>query len=310
MYQEGQQKQQQPRLNQMPMYQDRPIPQSKGQKEELQYIPEAGNNMLRSAFESRSTPISYREDMSMSKSKQNQMRHSFNPNKINKGDVDYDFSYNATINFKKQEPRDKYEETLERINEAVYLDGNVSLEPRLQEYLRKKIYYKREGIEPQIQLSQTYQITPKDRMAMKNFLNGKKNIYAKGNYNVNNQNNLPNPENNKPEKFVFLADKLKYDKRVPKLDYSPNKYRNVQNIQTMGMFGEEVVWNNNVDIIDSRDFIIQTKDDKYRNAAANGISGGSSNNTNTNTNFNNVNSGINSDRYKMASMMFNRSSRT
>lgn len=206
--------------------------------------------------------------------------------------LDYDFNYNGAVNFEKIPIHDKYDVQLEKINNAVFLDGTMSLEPRLQEYLKKKIKYKRARIEPEIKLSKTYQITPRDRIIMRQFLNGKTNIYAKGNYNVT------NVKNNDKKKMVFLADKLKNDKRVPKIDYAPNKFKNIKNIQTMGMFGEEVFCNEIPDIIDSRDFIIRDdSDEKYRQSAT------------QQPQSNNVMQPP-QDRYKMAEVMFNRPSRS
>jgi len=305
---------------------------------EIQYVPEIGNNLLRSVYEERANSntsarqnrnkayntnqrydTSQRQNDSSFTSFAKSVGSPFENSK--KGSLDYDFSYNGSVNFEKKQFNDKYDETLEKISNAVFLDGSVSLEPRLQEYLRKKILYKRTGIQPQIKLSQTYQITPQDRQAMKNFLNGKKNIYAKGNYNVNNSNVLLTQRPEKTEKFVFLADQLKHDKRVPKLDYTPNKYRNVKNIQTMGMFGEEVYWNNdNNSILDSRDFSVKTNiDNRYAqpDSRANMQLQSITQNTpitEAQTNypsFNNLglNSKYTNDRYQIADTMFNKSSR-
>jgi len=211
--------------------------------------------------------------------------------------LDYDFNYNGKINFEKKTIHDKYEAQIEKINNAVFLDGTMSLEPRLQEYLKKKIFYKREGFEPHIKLSKTYQITPQDRIAMKNFLNGKTNIYTKGNYNTQQQNKIPE------KKFTFLADQLKHDKRVPKIDYMPNKYKNIKEIKTMGMFGEEVPCNEISDIIDARDFIIRDeKDEKYRMQTQSNIN-------NLRYSQDNLYQDNSQDRFKIASQMFNRSSR-
>lgn len=58
------------------------------------------------------------------------------------------------------------------------LDGDIMLEPRLQEYLKKKLYYKthldvQACISPEVE----YQITPQDKKILRDFLKGDKKIY-------------------------------------------------------------------------------------------------------------------------------------
>jgi len=223
--------------------------------------------------------------------------------------VDYDFNYNGTINFEKKPIYDKYDAQLEKINSSVFLDGKMSLEPRLQEYLRKKIFYKRGGMQPQVKLSQSYQITPQDRIIMKQFLSGKTNIYSK----TNQINSNTNQGQNKPkEKFVFLADQLKGDKRVNKIEYEPNKYKTFQHFQkeTQGMFGNVeancVTQDENIDmngILDSRDFMeLSGIDERYRQ--------GSKTLGNNNDSRRQVPSwNKEDDRFKLSKNMFNQSGR-
>jgi len=57
-------------------------------------------------------------------------------------------------------------------------DGGIMLEPRLQEYLKKKKYYKQNNIEPCISLEREFQISHRDKRALRAFLRGNKNIYT------------------------------------------------------------------------------------------------------------------------------------
>ncbi len=56
-------------------------------------------------------------------------------------------------------------------------DGTVMLEPRLQEYMKKKRTYKRENIAPCVSLEKEFQITPLDRKVLRNFLKGRTDLY-------------------------------------------------------------------------------------------------------------------------------------
>src|SRR5690349_15473154 len=71
----------------------------------------------------------------------------------------------------------------ESTRNTMMCDGNIMLEPRLQEYLRKKQYYKANDIEPMISLEKEYQITQTDIKLLRSFLSGKRDIYSRDNYN-------------------------------------------------------------------------------------------------------------------------------
>lgn len=55
--------------------------------------------------------------------------------------------------------------------------NNMMLEPRLQEYIKKKQYYKKNNIMPVISAEQEFSINGEDVKRIKAFLKGKKNIY-------------------------------------------------------------------------------------------------------------------------------------
>ena len=56
-------------------------------------------------------------------------------------------------------------------------DGGIMLEPRLQEYLKKKKYYKENNIMPCVKLENEFQITSRDKKALRAFLRGKRDMY-------------------------------------------------------------------------------------------------------------------------------------
>lgn len=175
------------------------------------------------------------------------MNEKFVSNEFSKW-IDQDFSFGGQIKFD-----NKNKEVKKKVD--IYLDGNMSLEPRLQEYIKKKINYRKAGFKPLVPLEKTYQITETDLNAIKQYKRGKNDIYAKGNYNIG-LNNL------RDKKTPFLSEVLKNDKRVPKLDNSINKFKHVKNIQTMGMFGENLPIINDVqNIMGARDFM--EKDSRY-----------------------------------------------
>jgi hypothetical protein len=58
-------------------------------------------------------------------------------------------------------------------------DGGIMLEPRLQEYIKKKKYYKDNGIEPCVSLEKEYQITNRDKKFLKSFIRGRRDMYKR-----------------------------------------------------------------------------------------------------------------------------------
>lgn len=65
---------------------------------------------------------------------------------------------------------------IRKLNDSM-CDGNIMLEPRLQEYLKKKEYFKRNNIETSISIEQEFMITPDDKEKISMFLHGNKKIY-------------------------------------------------------------------------------------------------------------------------------------
>ena len=131
--------------------------------------------------------------------------------------------------------------------------GDIMLEPRLQEYLKKKKYYKDNSIEPCISLEKEFLITSFDIKLLRTFLSGKKDIYDKDTY-----NKLAG--NNNTKKY-FPSKEFRNDKRIPEIEKSKKTHKIPSN-QGMfvpdnnGRYYEEVDRNDNNSgkMMDARDF--------------------------------------------------------
>jgi len=84
--------------------------------------------------------------------------------------------------------------------------GGVTLEPRLQEYIKKKKFYKTNNIDPTIPLEKEFMITGQDKEHIKSFLRGRKDIY-----------NHPVKMDNDHKRVYFPSKGQRDDPRVPKL---------------------------------------------------------------------------------------------
>lgn len=149
--------------------------------------------------------------------------------------------------------------------------GNIMLEPRLQEYMKKKKIYKQNNINMDISLEKEFGITSIDKSVMKDFLLGKKDMYTR------NPNEFYDMQKKKVGGFPSKEYRDK-DSRVIKIN---NKTET--NVINRGMFYDD---NNNyykedmppLDLrMDSRDFsggnkydmngeldgLFHTNDDKY-----------------------------------------------
>src|SRR5438309_11870462 len=89
---------------------------------------------------------------------------------------DSNFNFNNIVYPSKAELVDK----LMNVN----CKGDIMLEPRLQEYLKKKKFYKENDIEPCVTPEQEYQITDFDRKVLKAFLKGRKDLYNNKEFNI------------------------------------------------------------------------------------------------------------------------------
>lgn len=111
----------------------------------------------------------------------------------------------------------------DRINDVMCND-DIMLEPRLQEYLKKKKFYKENNIEPNISIETEFQITSFDKKILRTFLLGDRNIYENNYKKFNNKST-----NQKINKFP--SSYFKEDKRVPKIKKQKNELP-----ENMGMF--------------------------------------------------------------------------
>lgn len=165
--------------------------------------------------------------------------------------IDSEFSFNNKVN---------YPNKIDLIDSLKYerCDGTIMLEPRLQEYIKKKKYYKENNIIDCISLEKEFQITDRDKKIIKAFIQGDKNIYSPNGIAfrhlkrdpVKKQQNFPSKEYRDNDTRVLKPKKSDYEKPV-----------------NMGMFVPdgpnepvyEVERDNNINIIDSRDFIEDSK---------------------------------------------------
>ncbi len=60
----------------------------------------------------------------------------------------------------------------------IELQNNLTLEPRLQEYWKKMQYFKQNNIVPSMNLEKEFSITNEDKMKLKYFLTGRRDIYS------------------------------------------------------------------------------------------------------------------------------------
>ena len=123
------------------------------------------------------------------------------------GYFDQNFNFNNKVS-----PQPPSQDRLQN----VICEGNIMLEPRLQEYLKKKRYYRDNQIEPCISAEKEFQISTSDLKILRSFLNGNKKIYNKKVY-----NKLVSTKEEKPS---FPSSKFKDDKRVPKIEKSTQRF--------------------------------------------------------------------------------------
>ncbi len=132
--------------------------------------------------------------------------------------IDTDFSFSNRVYPSKIDIVDKLKN--------MRCDGGMMLEPRLQEYLKKKAFYKKNNIKPCIKPEEEYQITSRDKRALRAFLKGRTNIYNPQLAKIDEDGQC------RPGKTFFPSKGFRDDPRVPKLK---KKNKNVKPINR-GMF--------------------------------------------------------------------------
>lgn len=101
--------------------------------------------------------------------------------------------------------------------------NNIMLEPRLQEYITRKINYQRDNVEPSVPLEKTYRITEADKRVVKRYMRGKKNAYSRSKADYGS-------DFIKPEKYSFKSsdEEFKKDPRYKKLQKKMQSQRDAQ----------------------------------------------------------------------------------
>lgn len=92
---------------------------------------------------------------------------------------DYNNNNNNNDNYNNYDSNINYPRKIDVVDalKNVGCDGGIMLEPRIQEYLKKKKFYKENGIDPCVSLEKEFQITHRDKKIIKAFLRGKRDMY-------------------------------------------------------------------------------------------------------------------------------------
>lgn len=124
--------------------------------------------------------------------------------------IDSEFSFSNNVNQSNfnQNYMSKYD-IVDRLKH-MRVDGGIMLEPRLQEYIKKKKFHKENNIKPCINLEHQYQITSRDKKILKAFLRGKTDVYKKNDLNKECKKGCG-------DKKYFPSRKFRKDKRIPKI---------------------------------------------------------------------------------------------
>lgn len=188
--------------------------------------------------------------------------------------IDSDFSFNNEVG------NVKYPSKAETVNNLKNMrcDGTVMLEPRLQEYMKKKRYYKKNNITPCVSLEKEYQISSLDKRALRDFLSGRTDLYNTEPAKL--ENNVCKSDRSKSTKQYFPSKSFRDDdSRVPEISKNRNKQNNELPINR-GMFfpnEDESYYDDPIKptnpMMDSRDFV---QDVNYNVGSKGGLNGGGS----------------------------------
>ena len=90
--------------------------------------------------------------------------------------IDNDFSYSNRV----------YSKKIDLVDGLMNMrcDGSIMLEPRLQEYIKKKKFNKDNGIVDCVSLEKEYQITNSDLDIIRAFMKGRRDIYTNDKFNI------------------------------------------------------------------------------------------------------------------------------
>lgn len=106
--------------------------------------------------------------------------------------------------------------------------GNIMLEPRLQEYMKKANYYKSNNIKPVVAPEKEFQITKYDLEIINSYVNGKRDMYV-----PNNKYQKKYLKENRYQKTSFSSKELLKDRRIPEIEKTKHTYETPIN---RGMF--------------------------------------------------------------------------
>lgn len=123
-------------------------------------------------------------------------------NGVTQQEIDYSRYFNNDYNF-----TNNYNSQVKNID--VRCEGNILLEPRLQEYLTKRKHYKKINYKPCVPLDKEYMITSVDKKLLRSFLRGNKHVYETDQYNKF--------VGDKKKRLRFPSSDFEIDGRVPKI---------------------------------------------------------------------------------------------
>jgi hypothetical protein len=156
------------------------------------------------------------------------------------------FNFNNKINSQKQDKRDLVYKL-----QNFQCDGDIMLEPRLQEYLNRKKFYNENNIKSDISLETEFQITNDDIKLIRSYMKGNTDIYNKNN----------NPLNKKTSKKIKIKPP-KPDERVlktKKIDDKTPKNMGMFSTENDDSYFYEVMSRSPQGPLDTRDMLEKTK---------------------------------------------------
>ena len=133
----------------------------------------------------------------------------------------FDDSFNFSNRVRSSQSNQQSKSSRRELNDFNCGEG-IMLEPRLQEYLRKRKHYKENGVEPSVPLKKEFQITEEDMKKLRAFFRGDNNLYDTKKY--------PLQDTDRKRKY-FPSKEFKDDPKFPNF-----KQPAQEKIHNMGMF--------------------------------------------------------------------------